>query len=144
MAWLSTVVHHLGDRPACAAELRTVLCRDAPVLIRNSFPFRHEEIMLFRFFEATQRYANAFPRVEQVAGDFALAGFEMIDLIRVHEPVASSLKAFRDRIALMRHTDSALSPLSDDEFAEGLMAIDRAIAAGEEPMPLGLDLLVLK
>jgi ubiquinone/menaquinone biosynthesis C-methylase UbiE len=60
MAWLSTVVHHLDDRPACAAELRTVLGDGAPVLIRNSFRFRHEEIMLVRFFEAAKRHANSF------------------------------------------------------------------------------------
>lgn len=78
-----------------------------------------------------------------MAADFALAGFEVIELIRVHESADVSLEAFRDRMVLMRHTDSLLTPLSDDEFAEGLVAIDRAIAAGEEPMPLGLDLLVL-
>lgn len=144
MAWLSTVVHHLDDRPACATELRHVLSSGAPVLIRNSFPFRHEEILIFRFFEAASRHANTFPRLEQVAADFALAGFEVIDLIRVHEPAPSSLEAVRDWAILMRRTDSALAPLSDDEFADGLAAIDRAIESGEEPMPLGLDLLVLE
>ncbi len=144
MAWLSTVVHHLADRPGCAEQLRAVLSSGAPVLIRNSFPFRHEEVMLFRYFEAASRVANAFPTVEQVAEEFAVAGFEMIDLVRVHEPAAPSLEAAREWAVLMRHTDSALAPLSDDEFAGGLAAIDRAIASGEEPMPMGLDLLVLR
>ncbi len=144
MAWLSTVVHHLRDRASCAAELRRVLSAGAPVLIRNSFPTRHEEIMLFRFFEGARRLANAWPSVEQVGADFSDAGFEMIDLVRVHESAPPSLAASRDWAVLMRHTDSALAPLSDEEFADGLAEIDRAIAAGELPIRMGVDLLVLK
>ncbi len=144
MAWMSTVVHHLDDRAACAAELRRVLPTGAPVLIRNSFPLRHEEIMLFRFFEAADRLASTFPPVEQIVAEFAVARFEMIDLVRVRDPAAPSLEALRDWATLMRHTDSALAPLSDGEFADGLAAIDRAIAAAEPPTPMGLDLLVLE
>ena len=43
-AWLSTVIHHIPDLVACAAELRRVLQPGAPVLIRSSFPGRHDEI----------------------------------------------------------------------------------------------------
>jgi hypothetical protein len=82
--------------------------------------------------------------VERVVADFSAAGFEMIDLIRVREPAPPSLAASRDWVVLMRHTDSALAPLSDEEFADGLAAIDQAIAAGEHPIPLGVDLLVLR
>ena len=142
-AWLSTVVHHLQDLKRTAAELRRVLIPGAPVLFRNSFPHRHDEIMLFRFFEASRRIADSFPTVETVTAEFATAGFEMIDLVRVHEPAAPSLEAIRDFATLMRHTDSALAPLSDEEFAEGLAQIDAAIHRGEVPRPMGLDLLVL-
>ena len=143
MAWLSTVIHHLEDRRSCASELRRVLEAGAPVMIRNSFPGRHDEIMLFRFFEAARRQANSWPSVEQIAEDFATAGFRMIDLVRVREPAPPSLRAAREWVTLMRRTDSALAPLSEDEFAEGLAQIDLAIAAGEDPIPLGLDLMVL-
>ena len=143
MAWLSTVIHHFDDRRACASELRRVLEEGAPVMIRNSFPLRHDEIMLFRFFEAAGRQANTFPSVEQVAEDFAAAGFRMIDLVRVREPAPPSLHAFRDWATLMRRTDSALAPLSEDEFADGIARIDLAIAAGEDPIPMGVDLMVL-
>ena len=43
----------------------------------------------------------------------------------------------------MRHTDSVLAPISDAEFAEGLVNLDRAIAEGQSPQPMGVDLLVL-
>jgi ubiquinone/menaquinone biosynthesis C-methylase UbiE len=39
-AWLSTVIHHIPDLPACARELRRVLYRRSPVLIRSAFPGR--------------------------------------------------------------------------------------------------------
>lgn len=142
-AWLSTVVHHLDNLQRTAAELRRVLTPGAPVLFRNSFPHRHDEVMLFHFFEGARRVANTFPSVERVVQEFATAGFEMIELSRVREPPMRSLPDLREWVMLMRHTDSALAPISDDEFAQGLGELDRAIAEGEGPMPLGLDLLVL-
>jgi hypothetical protein len=39
-AWLSTVIHHFGDLPAVAIELRRVLPSGAPVLIRERFTGR--------------------------------------------------------------------------------------------------------
>jgi ubiquinone/menaquinone biosynthesis C-methylase UbiE len=51
-AWLSTIIHHLGDLPGCAGELRRVLRAGSPVLIRSSFPGRHQGITLFRYFPA--------------------------------------------------------------------------------------------
>lgn len=142
-AWLSTVVHHLEDLRATAAELRRVLVPGAPILFRNSFPHRHEEIMLFRFFDGARRIANSFPTVEKVVEEFATAGFRMVELVRVREPATKTLEDLREWVTLMGHTDSALAPLPDGEFAEGLAALDQAIASGESPMPLGVDLLVL-
>jgi ubiquinone/menaquinone biosynthesis C-methylase UbiE len=143
VAWLATVVHHFDDLRLCAAELRRVLTPGGRVLIRNSFPHRHDEIMLFRFFEAARRVANTFPTVEEVIDAFATVGFEMLDLVRVHEPAYPSLQAIRDWAVSMRHTDSTLAAVSDEEFAHGLVAIDLAIVDGELPIPIGLDLLVL-
>jgi len=142
MAWISTVIHHIRSVGACASELRRVLVEGAPVLIRNSFPNRHDEIMVFHFFEGARRVANTFPTVEYVVAEFETAGFEMIDLQRIREPAPESMQKFRDWATSMRHTDSVLVPLSDAEFEEGLNAVDRAIAEGEAPIPLGVDLLV--
>jgi ubiquinone/menaquinone biosynthesis C-methylase UbiE len=74
-AWLSTVIHHIGDLGRCALELRRVLEPDGPVLIRSSFPDRHERITLFRFFPGARRVAETFPTVEATVAAFAAAGF---------------------------------------------------------------------
>ena len=41
----------------------------------------------------------------------------------------------------MRRSDSALLPLTDQQFDIGLRAIDADIARGRSAKPLGLDLL---
>ena len=48
MAWVSTVVHHLDDLDAAAAELGRVLRPDAPVLVRQVFPGRMGDLTLYR------------------------------------------------------------------------------------------------
>jgi hypothetical protein len=144
----------LGDltawRDAVARFLPNI---DAPILdlgagtgiwvMAFSTWFAKPVIALWRFFEAARLVANTFPTVEEVCDTFATAGFEMLDLLRVREPAFPSVVALRDWAVLMRHTDSALAPLSDEEFANGLSSIDTAIAADEAPMPLGVDLLVM-
>jgi ubiquinone/menaquinone biosynthesis C-methylase UbiE len=60
-AWLSTVIHHIGDLARCALELRRVLEPDGRVLVRSCFPGRHERITLFRFFPGARRVAETFP-----------------------------------------------------------------------------------
>ena len=51
------------------------------MLFRNSFPPRHDEIMLFRFFDGARRVADTWPTVEKVIEEFSTAGFEMIELV---------------------------------------------------------------
>jgi ubiquinone/menaquinone biosynthesis C-methylase UbiE len=142
-AWLSTVVHHLSDIEACATELRRVLIDGAPVMFRNTFSGRHDEVELFRHFPAAAAVAAAWPTVEEVVVTFAGTGFANSALIRVYEDRWRDLRSFRQWAIAMRHTDSTLAPISDAEFAEGLANLDRAIAEGEHPQPMGVDLLVL-
>jgi SAM-dependent methyltransferase len=142
-AWLSTVIHHLGDLPGCARELRRVLKPGSPVLIRSSFPGRHGGITLFRFFPGAGRIAEGFPTVEATVAAFQAAGFGFQALQSVPQVSAPSLRAAVERVRL--RADSTLAPLSDDEFAAGLAALERAAAAEPTPTPVvdHLDLLVL-
>jgi SAM-dependent methyltransferase len=142
-AWLSTVVHHLADIEVCATELRRVPSEGAPVMIRNTFPGRDDEVELFRHFPEAAAVAAAWPTVEEVVATFAGAGFTYSALIRVHENRWRDLQPFRDWAMAMRHTDSTLASISDEEFAKGLANLDRAIAEGQRPQPMGVDLLVL-
>ena len=142
-AWLSTVIHHLSDLNACARELRRVLARGAPVMIRNSFPGRLDEVELYRHFPAAAAVAAKWPTLEQTVSTFADAGFAESSITRVREDRWRELRRVRDFAVAMRHTDSALAPISDAEFDEGLANIDAAIAKGQRPRPEGVDLVVM-
>jgi len=143
-AWLSTVIHHLGDLAGCARELRRVLGPGGPVLIRGSFPGRHAGISLFRFFPGAGRIADTFPTVEATVAAFATAGFAFERLQPVPQVSAPSLRAAVERVR--QRADSTLRPLPDEEFAQGLAALERAAAAETTPTPVvdHLDLLVLR
>jgi SAM-dependent methyltransferase len=142
--WLSTVIHHLGSLASCAAELSRALAPSAPVFIRSVFPGRHDEIPLFRFFPGAGRVASTFPTVEETTSAFATAGYRLARLQRVREHRPGTLADWVDRAIAMRHADSTLALLTDDEFEEGLGSLRRAVTAGEAVPPIGLDLLVLR
>ncbi len=140
--WMSTVVHHVEDLAECTRELSRVLVPDGRVLIRNSFPGRHDEIMLFHYFPAAKKVAESFPTVEDLSELFGRVSFELLQLQRVREPAQKSLRDLRELVVHMRSTDSALAPLTDVEFDAGLAGIDADAARDVAPIPLGLDLLV--
>jgi Methyltransferase domain len=142
-AWLCTVIHHIPNLDACAAALRRVLRTGAPVLIRSSFPDRHEEIPLFSFFPGAKLVAETFPTVEMTEASFATAGFRLELVRRVHEHRDADMTSAVERVRALRQSDSTL-PLSDDEFAAGLAAMKKAAAAGAGLPPTGLDVLVLR
>lgn len=145
-AWLSTVIHHLADLGATARELRRVLRPGGRVFIRGAFPGRHDHIALLRFFPGARRIAETFPSVEHTARAFASVGFAMEGLESVPQRSAPSLRVFAARVRRMRRADSTLAPLSDDEFARDLAALERAAAAAPAGAPVvdRLDLLVLR
>lgn len=139
-AWLSTVLHHIDDLPACATALRRVLAEGAPVLIRNSFAGRVEEVELFRHFPAAANVAARWPTLDQVVATFGGAGFAHSRVMRVREEGRwPNLQHLREWAVAMREADSALVALSDEEFAQGLENIDAAIGRGEHPRPTGVD-----
>jgi ubiquinone/menaquinone biosynthesis C-methylase UbiE len=143
-AFLSTVIHHLGDLPLAARELRRVLRAGGPVLIRSSFPGRHAGITLFRFFPGAARIAATFPTVEATVAAFEAAGFAFQSLRPVPQVSAPSLRAWVERVRLRADTTLALLP--DEEFARGLAALERAAAAEATPTQIvdRLDLLVVR
>lgn len=143
-AWLSTVIHHLRDREACAHEIRRVLRPGAPVLIRSSFPGRHDRITVFRYFPGASRVASEFPTVEAICAEFARAGFRFEALEGVPQVSAPDLATALAQARL--RADSTLAPLPDEEFDAGIAALERDVAAGTSPGPVvdHIDLLVLR
>lgn len=143
-AWLSAVLHHVGDLAACARELRRVLAPGAPVLIRGAFAGRVDGLPQVRYFpDVRRRLDRRFPTVEATEAAFGDAGFgrERLDAVE-EEPV--DLQEWRRLLPDQRRSDTSFVHLTDDEFAAGLRGIDAAIAAGDTRPRAALDLLVLR
>lgn len=145
-AWLSTVLHHVGDLETCARELRRVLRGGAPVLIRSAFPERADDITLLRYFPEARRRMDAFPSVARVTGAFAGAGFALLEASEVPQVSAADLADFRARVVAGRHADTLLVTLDDAELDRGLARLDAAVAADRDRAPVHdrLTLLVLR
>lgn len=143
-AWISTVIHHIPNLPAAAAEIRRVLTPGAPVLIRSAFPGRTGGISLFRFFPEAAKVVETFPSIEQVDQDFGAAGFALERVEPVAQVTTQSLREFRSRVAL--RADTTLRGITDEAFAAGLARLDTAILGGEAEGPVIdlLDLVVLR
>lgn len=141
-AWLGSVVHHIGDLPAAARELRRVLKPRAPVLIRNSFPGRCARDLRVRFFPGAERIVDCYPSVEETCAAFAGAGFSRVALHAVPQESAPSLAVFADRIR--RDTDAKLRGIEDEEFERGLRRLRQAAEQEpDRPAVSWMDLLVL-
>ena len=148
-AWLSLVIQHIPDLAAAAHEIRRVLRPGAPVLIRQGFPGRLNGIELVRWFPETARTANTFPSLEDTCEAFAAAGFRREALEEVRETRGSSLADFLVEVDTLRHADTTLRKLTEDEFLRGKERLRRAVrdAGGSttpEPRSNWLDLLVLR
>ncbi len=140
-AWLSTVIHHFDDLGSAARELRRVLRPGSPVLIRSWFPGR-ADVLHFRYFPGARRIAETFPTIDETTEAFASAGFRRTSMQSVAQVSAQSLRAAADRFRL--RADTTLQQISDDEFEEGMQALEADADSETVPAPVvsQLDLLV--
>ena len=153
-AWLSNVVQHFPDLGAPAREIRRVLRPGAPVLIRAGMSHRdsadgYDRIELVRWFPETVRTIDTFPSVEETCEAFGAAGFHRVALEQVRETWPTGLADFLGHVDTLRHADTTLRHLSEDEFQRGKERLRRAVRASEaqadpEPRSNWLDLLVLR
>jgi len=141
-AWISTVLHHVPDLDAAAAELRRVVRPGAPVLIRSAFAGRHENITLFRYFPEAIAVLDTYPSVEQVRAAFHGAGFAFVALEPVPQVTAPSLDAAL--AALRREAHTPLMQISDAAYEAGLARYRAAAETATGPVIDALDLLVLR
>jgi ubiquinone/menaquinone biosynthesis C-methylase UbiE len=144
-AWLSTVIHHLSDLPACAGELRRVVRPGGWVLIRQAFPDRPEPgTRLFTYWPEARAILARAPTLQATMATFTAAGFTFHRLEQIADQSAASLKEAHARARV--RADSLLRLLPDAEFTRGLEALERAAAAETTPTPVirRLDLLVFQ
>ena len=144
-AFLSMVIHHVGDLGACARELHRVLEPGGLVFIRNTFAGRLDRVRYFEFFpEARAADETRLPTVESVRAAFAGHGFELVTLDTLEQEIDSSLAAHYDRIKQRALSTFAL--ITDAQFEAGLTRMRQAAESETTPTPVleGIDLLVLR
>ncbi len=145
-AWLSLVIHHIGDLAAAAREIRRVLRPGALVLIRQGFPGRLVGVELVRWFPETARTVEMYPTLAETCRAFAAAGFRQEALEQVRETYPGSLADILDEVETFRRADTTMRNLTDAELLRGTQRIRRALreAGDREPRGNVLDLLVLR
>ena len=145
LAFLSMVVHHVSDLPACARELFRVLRPSGLVFIRNVFSGRLDGIRHYEFFPSARAIDEArLPTVERVRAAFTTAGFELVALDTIAQEIDASLSAHYERLKL--RALSTLDLISDAEFEAGLARMRRAVDLETTPAPVieRLDLVTLR
>jgi ubiquinone/menaquinone biosynthesis C-methylase UbiE len=131
VAWLSTVYHHLADPDRCVSDLARTLVDDGVVLVRSYFPDR-EGPAWFAAFPGIDRVSRSFPTLAEVAETLGRGGFAPRGVERVLGGQAPA-SVLHDWAVKMRHADTALGGLTDQELEAGLAAL---AAAGETRLPL--------
>jgi malonyl-CoA O-methyltransferase len=122
VAWLSTVVHQFDDLAAAVAELARVLRAGGRVLVRG-FVADQGPFGLGHHFPGIERSIARFPTVAALTAAFAAGGLALHDVVEVREDWSWDLAAWADGAAELRHADSMLAPLTDDEFAAGVASV---------------------
>lgn len=144
VAWLSTVVHQIEDLGRAVAELRRVVRSHGRVLVRGFFSDTPVTGLLAHF-PGVDRSAATFPATEAVLDAFERGGFAAEHVVTVPEIWRFDLGEWLERARRLRHVDSALRPLTDEEFAAGLAAVERLSNGGRDTLvsETTLTLLVL-
>jgi len=145
IALLSNVIHHVGDRRACAAELHRVLRPGGLVLVRGTLRESVPRVPFFEFFPAALAIdQRRMPSVDAVVEMFVPRGFDHVLSEVVEQQSAVSLRAYYDRVKY--RAISTLELISDAEFEQGVEQMRRAAAAELAPQPVvePVDLVVFR
>ena len=144
VAWLSMVLHHIGDLHACARELWRVVRPGGRVLIRSSFSGRLASCRFYEFFpDALAADQERLPDLADVEWLFAAHGFRSRALEVVQQLLDPTWDAYVQRIA--HRALSSFEYITDAQFELGLAAMRAAGRAGEvEPVYEEIDFLVFE
>lgn len=128
VVWVSTALHHFADVDRAIAELGRVLGRAGRLLVRTYLPGRTEFVWARAFStSARAKWEGRVHRQHQLASMFGAAGFVLTavdDVVEQNETYGDAA----DWIERMRHADSLLTALTDDEVAEAVARLRSAPA----------------
>jgi ubiquinone/menaquinone biosynthesis C-methylase UbiE len=145
LVWLSQVWHHIRDHHACARELHRIGSLGSHVLVRGAFGDQLDGFpTFFRFWPSTREICQQLPTIRQTVDALETNGFVLAEHRRVRQVTATSLSEFAKRTQL--RADTALALISDSEFREGQMAIEKSGALETRPEPVieTIELLVFR
>jgi SAM-dependent methyltransferase len=138
VVWLSAVIHHFPDLNAALLEMRRVLRPGGRLMVRGYFP-DHSTIPWLDALPGAERARARFPTTGRLAQALAPAGFTILDVVGVPDPEQPRAREAADWIAAMRHADTILTALRDDEIEAGIATLR---ARGEDRLePLRLTLV---
>jgi SAM-dependent methyltransferase len=140
VAWLSTVLHHLRDRDACARELQRVLVPGGLVLVRGLFSDAGR-IGWLDAFPGADEVRAMMPSVRGTEAMFERFGFHPVGLREVTGGERRTAGACAAWVRMMRTADTLLASFSDEDFLVGLARLERLPA--DRPMTNSLALLAL-
>lgn len=123
--WASTALHHFSDVERSVAEISRVLRAAGRVLIRTFLPDRTEITWLEAFPALVRRKAVArFPDIEQLTTWFGPHGLAVDAVEEVLEEIGTvTFAEAAGWVEQMRHADSMLTALTDEEVAAGVEAL---------------------
>ena len=139
VVWISAALHHFTDRWAAVRECARIVDRGGHVLIRGFIP-GHTRLAWLELFPGADRAVARFPSVEAIDDLFERVGWSRVhDCEVVEHTMTSALRVgFTEQ---MRHADSILTALTDDEIATGLASLR---AEPDRVEPAALSLLVYR
>lgn len=121
VVWISTALHHFADLDRALSEIGRVLDPAGRVLVRTFAPGR-TEITWADEFPGRAKWRARFHTERQLVAQFDEHGFELMDSRDVLEWTETYADSAR-WVARMRHADSMLTALTDDEIDAGLHAL---------------------
>jgi ubiquinone/menaquinone biosynthesis C-methylase UbiE len=138
VAWLSTAFHHFADKAMAVAEIDRVLAPGGVVLIRTFLAERADQ-SYFRMFPGIDKALRLCPDVAWFSRWLAQAGFTVRHVEDLRD-VETTYGEAADWVERMRHADSMLTALTDDEVATGVRHLR---ATPGKATALDLSLIVL-
>jgi SAM-dependent methyltransferase len=118
VVWISTALHHFGDIHRAVAEVHRVLSASGRVFVRT-YASGRTEVTWLDGFPGRAKWQARFHSERELCALFDAHGFDLVDVQDVLEWTETYADSAR-WAASMRHADSMLTALSDEEMDAGL------------------------